>query len=250
MDEQQLTTLLRQVRDRELDIEAALSRLRLLPYQQLDEATLDTHRALRTAYPEVIFCQGKTVAQVRDIVSAMLEWEVNILGTRADESMFQAVAELTPRARYNPLARCLIVEAREPVIANPAHFIAVITAGTADLPVAEEAVETARLLGNRVEKIVDVGVAGIHRLFARLEQIRAARVLIVVAGMEGALPSVVGGLVDKPVIAVPTGVGYGANFGGISALLGMLTTCAAGVGVVNIDNGFGAAYLASLINRL
>lgn len=226
----------------------AFEALKDLPYKDLGYANIDHHRSIRTGYPEVIYCQGKTVEQVVGIVSHMQEKRVNILGTRASLEMYEAVLEKVPTAQYNPLARTITV-VNEP-LKESEHYIAIVCAGTSDLPVVEEAYETARLLGNRVEKVTDVGVAGIHRLFARMDLIRGARVVVVVAGMEGALASVVGGMVDKPVIAVPTSVGYGASFGGLSALLTMLNSCASGVSVVNIDNGFGAAYSASMINQL
>ncbi|MEZ5584838.1 MAG: nickel pincer cofactor biosynthesis protein LarB [Candidatus Competibacteraceae bacterium] len=248
MDEQALKQLLLRVRQGDLAVEQALVELKDLPFKELIDAKIDTHRELRTGCPEVIYCAGKTVQQVREIVKYMLSRNHNILATRATEAMHAAVAELYPAARYNPLGR--VISIQKNALPMTETYIAVVTAGTADLPVAEEAAETALLFGNRVERITDVGVAGIHRLFARLELIRGAKVIIVIAGMEGALASVVAGLVDKPVIAVPASVGYGANFGGLSALLSMLTSCAGGVGVVNIDNGFGAAVLANQINRL
>lgn len=247
MNEHTLKQLLAQVKQGAVSIESAVEQLRDLPFKDLGHAKIDNHRQLRSGYPEVIWCRGKTVAQVKDIVAFMLTQEHNILATRADEAMYRAVAELNPDFRYNPLARTFSLK-RTTKLASK-HAIAIVTAGTADIPVAEEAAETADLLGNQVEKFFDVGVAGVHRLLAQLERIRQARVIIVVAGMEGALASVVGGLVNKPIIAVPTSIGYGAHFGGLSALLGMLTTCANGVSVVNIDNGFGAAYMASLINQ-
>ncbi|MER2583262.1 MAG: nickel pincer cofactor biosynthesis protein LarB [Candidatus Competibacter sp.] len=247
MNEAALRLLLEQVRAGELAIEGAVSQLRELPFRDLGEAVLDSHRELRRGYPEVIYCAGKTVAQVRTIVAAMLEGGGDVLATRATAEMAAAVMELCPEARYNLLRRTLVIQRRIRPLTETS--IAIVTAGTSDLPVAEEAAETALLFGNRVERINDVGVAGLHRLVARLDAIRCARVVIVIAGMEGALASVVAGLVARPVIAVPTSVGYGAHFGGLSALLGMLTSCAGGVGVVNIDNGFGAAYLASLINQ-
>jgi NCAIR mutase (PurE)-related protein len=209
---------------------------------------LDHHRELRRAYPEVIYCAGKTIAQVHTIIAALLEGESDILATRATPEMAEAIVKHYPQTRHNPLARTLIIQRRKRMMTET--MIAIVTAGTSDQSVAEEAAETALLFGNRVERINDVGVAGLHRLLARLEVIRSARVIIVVAGMEGALTSVVAGLVARPIIAVPTSVGYGANFNGLSALLGMLTSCAGGVGVVNIDNGFGAACLASMINQL
>lgn len=247
MNEATLRALLEQVRSGDLAVEGAVERLRDLPFRDLGEAVLDNHRELRRGHPEVIYCAGKTVAQVRAIVAAMLEGQSNILATRATPDMAEAVTKLHPATRYNSLGRTVVIQRYAPPLTQTA--IAIVTAGTSDQPVAEEAVETALLFGNRIERINDVGVAGLHRLLARLEQIRRARVIIVVAGMEGALASVVAGLVARPVIAVPTSVGYGAHFGGLSALLGMLTSCAGGVGVVNIDNGFGAACLASMINQ-
>ncbi len=248
MNEKTLRTLLEQVQSGQLAVEGAIGQLRDWPFRDLGEAVLDTHRELRRGHPEVIYCAGKTVAQVRAIIAALLEGGSNILATRATPEMAEVVMALCPAARYNSLGRTLVIQRNEPLLTPTT--IAIVTAGTSDQPVAEEAAETALLFGNRVERINDVGVAGLHRLLARLEQIRQARAIIVVAGMEGALASVVAGLVARPVIAVPTSVGYGANFGGLSALLGMLTSCAGGVGVVNIDNGFGAACLASLINQL
>ena len=247
MNEASLRALLEQVRSGGLAVDRAVDQLRELPFRDLGETVLDSHRELRRGHPEVIYCAGKTVAQVRTIVTAMLEGGGDILATRATADMAAAVAELHPAARYNPVGQTIAIQRR----ARPSteSWIAIVTAGTSDQPVAEEAAETARLFGNRVERINDVGVAGLHRLLARLDVIRGARVVIVVAGMEGALASVVAGLVARPVIAVPTSVGYGANFNGLSALLGMLTSCAGGVGVVNIDNGFGAACLASMINQ-
>jgi len=245
--EETLRALLEQVRAGERTVEQAVDQLRDLPFRDLGEAVLDSHRELRRGHPEVIYCAGKTVAQIKTLVAAMLDGDGDILATRATEAMYRAVAEQHPAARYNRLGRVIVIQRRERPLTETT--IAIITAGTSDLPVAEEAAETALLFGNRVERMTDVGVAGLHRLLARLDVIRAARVCIVIAGMEGALASVVAGLVARPVIAVPTSVGYGANFGGLAALLGMLTSCAGGVGVVNIDNGFGAACLASLINQ-
>lgn len=247
MNEESLRALLERVRSGELAVDGAVSRLRDLPFRDLGDAVLDSHRELRRGHPEVIYCAGKTVAQVRTIVAAMLEGEGDVLATRATPEMAEAVANLNTDVRYSPLGRTIVIRRRVRIPTETS--IAIVTAGTSDLAVAEEAAETALLFGNRVERINDVGVAGLHRLLARLALIREARVVIVVAGMEGALASVVAGLVARPVIAVPTSVGYGASFNGLSALLGMLTSCAGGVGVVNIDNGFGAACLASLINQ-
>jgi pyridinium-3,5-biscarboxylic acid mononucleotide synthase len=248
MNHDDLSRLLAGVKNGSVDITDALEQLKNFTAKDLGFATIDNHRELRTGYPEVIFGQGKTPDQVAGIIRYMLTRDNNILATRVTPEMYDKVREICPEAIYNPVARTIAVRRKE--IAAPATFVAVITAGTSDLPVAEEAAVTAEVFGNRVERIVDVGVAGIHRLYNKLDLIRQARVNVVVAGMEGALPSIVGGLVDKPVIAVPTSVGYGANFGGLSALLGMLTSCASGISVVNIDNGFGAGFLASMINRL
>jgi len=211
-------------------------------------AKIDHHRALRTGMPEVIFAAGKTTAQVASIFAHMAQAGGNVLATRASREAFEAVLAVEPRAEYHELARAITLT--QAAVAPGKGTIAVVCAGTSDLPVAEEAVVTARILGNTVVLISDVGVAGIHRLLAQKGALQSARVLIVCAGMEGALPTVVGGLVNAPVLAVPTSVGYGASFGGIAALLGMLNTCSPNVSVVNIDNGFGAACMASLINRL
>lgn len=248
MNKDEIKVLLESVKDNKINIEEALEKLEDLPFKDLGFAKIDNHREIRVGYPEVIYCAGKTVEQVRDIVKFMLTKNNNILGTRATEEMYKAVKEISFDAEYNKLGKTITIKKKEQTITD--SYIAIVAAGTSDLPVVEEAYETAKLLGNRVEKVIDVGVAGIHRLFAKLDVIRGAKVVIVIAGMEGALASVVGGLVDKPVIAVPTSVGYGANFGGISALLSMLNSCASGVSVVNIDNGFGAAYTASMINKL
>jgi len=248
MNRNDLRELLRQVGSGALDPEAAEEQILELPYKDLGFAKIDTQRELRAGYPEVIYCQSKTVEQVTDIVRFMLTKDHNILATRASEEMYRAVRELCPEARYNTLGRVITIRRKDLELTD--SYIAVVCAGTSDLPVVEEAAETAELLGNRVVRVTDVGVAGIHRLFENLPVIRNARVVIVVAGMEGALASVIGGLIDKPLIAVPTSVGYGANFKGLSALLTMLNSCASGVTVVNIDNGFGAAYSASMINHL
>lgn len=248
MNKEELKHLLQLVHDQQVSVEKAQQALEDLPFTELGFATIDNHRELRVGYPEVIYCEGKTVEQVREIVAFMLDRDVTILATRANEAMYRAVAELTEEAAYNPLGRTITIRRKAAEQTN--SYIAIVAAGTSDLPVVEEAAETALALGNRVEKITDVGVAGIHRLFAKMEIIRGAKVIIVVAGMEGALASVIGGMVDKPVIAVPTSVGYGANFGGLAPLLAMLNSCASGVTVVNIDNGFGAAYSASIINKL
>lgn len=243
-----LRELLEDIRKGKMDVATGISRLQNLSYMDLGHAKLDTHRELRVGYPEVIFCAGKTKEQVKTIVQAMMQGEANILATRASEEMYAAVSEIGRDAVYHPLARAITITRKTDKPSE--HYIAIVTAGTSDLPVAEEAAVTAETFGNRVERIVDVGVAGVHRLFDKLDLIRGAKVIIVVAGMEGALPSVVGGLVDKPIIAVPTSIGYGASFHGVAALLSMLNSCAGGIAVVNIDNGFGAGYMASMINKL
>ena len=248
MNESQVIDLLRQVRAGRLTAEAATRQLRSLAIHDLRFARVDGHRALRKGFPEVIYCEGKTPDQVAKIARSILRHNENLLATRADAKAFRAVKRAFPRARYHQAARAITVTRK--ALPKRGGTIAVLCAGTTDIPVAEEAVVTAEIMGNRVKRFYDVGVAGLHRLLAVNDELLRATVLIVVAGMEGALPSVVGGLVDKPVIAVPTSVGYGASFGGIAALLAMLNSCASGVTVVNIDNGFGAGYAASLINQL
>lgn len=248
MNSKEVKLLLESVKNNSISIEEAANKLGDLPYKELGYAKIDNHRELRVGYPEVIYCAGKTVKQVRGIVEFMNTKDNNILGTRATKEMYEAVKEICGETEYNGLARTITIKKKD--IPLTETYIAVVTAGTSDLSVSEEAAITAELFGNRVERVTDVGVAGIHRLFSKLDIIRGAKVVIAVAGMEGALASVVGGLVDKPVIAVPTSVGYGANFGGLSALLSMLNSCASGTSVVNIDNGFGAGYLASMINKL
>ena len=249
MDIQALKELLTGVKSGALDIDDALERLKRFPYDDMGFAKVDSHRHIRCGFPEVIFCQGKTVEQVVQIASRILENSSNLLATRASQEIYEAVHKAEPTAQYNELARTITVTKTQ---CEPAGdgLILVITGGTADIPVAEEAFVTAEIMGNKVEKLYDVGVAGLHRLLGNKERLFEASVIVVVAGMEGALASVVGGLVDKPVIAVPTSIGYGASFHGLAALLAMLNSCASGVSVVNIDNGFGAGYSAALINRL
>jgi hypothetical protein len=248
MDRAQIESLLTEVREGRTAVGDALDKLRDLPFEDMGFAKLDHHRALRTGMPEVIFAEGKTTEQVAAIFARMAHAGGNVLATRASMEIYDAVYDVEPRAEFHETARAITLSQ---VPATPGKgTIAVVCAGTSDLPVAEEAVVTARLMGNTVELIADVGVAGIHRLLAQKNSLQSARVLIVCAGMEGALPTVVGGMVNAPVIAVPTSVGYGASFGGVAALLGMLNSCAPNVSVVNIDNGFGAASIASLINRL
>jgi NCAIR mutase (PurE)-related protein len=251
MNRETVQEILEKVKTGSLSIDEALGYLRSLPFEDLGFATIDHHRALRTGFPEVIFCQGKTREQVVSIAERIVSTGSDLLATRANREIYEAVRKKIPEARYNELARTIThIRKREPddTTSTPG-LVLIISAGTSDIPVAEEAAVTGEALGNRVERLFDVGVAGIHRLFAHRDRIEAADVIIVVAGMEGALASVVGGLVDKPVIAVPTSIGYGASFQGLTALLGMLNSCAAGVTVVNIDNGFGAGYAASLITR-
>ena len=248
MDTKDLRKLLENVKNGGTSVDSAISELKLLPFEDLGFAKIDHHRSLRSGYPEVIYCQGKTIEQIKSIVSHLMENDSNIMATRAGRDVYDGISELTDDAVYYETARIVVIKKRELIPTE--KIIAVVTAGTSDIPVAEEAAVTAETMGNTVNRIYDVGVAGIHRLLANTEALMQANVLVVVAGMEGALASVVGGLVDKPVIAVPTSVGYGANFGGLSALLTMLNSCASGIGVVNIDNGFGAGYLAGMINKL
>lgn len=249
MERERIRALLEAVGRGELPPDDALDALAALPFQDVVHARVDTHRALRQGHPEVIFAQGKTPAQIVEVIGGLRRAGQPALATRVAPEVAEAVRAVLPEADYDALGRLLWVGPAEvPLVGK--GTIAVVAAGTSDLPVAAEAAGTARRLGNKVELLADVGVAGLHRLLAASELLRAARVLVVVAGMEGALPSVVGGLVDKPVIAVPTSVGYGASFGGLAALLGMLNSCASNVTVVNVDNGFGAASVASLINRL
>ncbi|MBQ8662283.1 MAG: nickel pincer cofactor biosynthesis protein LarB [Eubacterium sp.] len=247
MDVAYLEELLGKVSRQETSTVEALEILKHLPYEDIGCANIDQHRNIRTGQAEVIFGQGKTPEQIAKIISCMKKGNERILVTRASNEAYEAVLEVAPEAVYDKLAR-LIMVGEKPVPVDTKGPIAVLTAGTADIPVAEEAALCAEYFGNRVDRIYDVGVAGIHRLFDRIDRIRQAEVIIVIAGMEGALASVVGGLVNVPVIAVPTSVGYGASFGGVAALLAMLNCCANGVGVVNIDNGYGAACLASKIH--
>jgi pyridinium-3,5-biscarboxylic acid mononucleotide synthase len=251
MNQQELLKILEAVVAGDVSPSQAIERLKHLPFEDLGFAKVDHHRALRQGYAEVIFGQGKTPAQVAEIVRAMLhrkDSRQNILVTRADKKIFAAVKRTSRRAKFYPASGVITVERSREITGK--GTIVVVSAGTSDIPVAEEALLTARMMGNTAGHLYDVGVAGIHRLLEHREKLTKARVIICVAGMEGALPSVVGGLVAVPVIAVPTSVGYGASFGGITALLGMLNSCASNVTVVNIDNGFGAACVASCINRL
>jgi len=248
MDQNQLRALLEEVRGGAVDIDAALERLRHMPFEDLGFAKVDHHRALRHGMPEVIFGQGKTPDQISSIAGALLAQSPNVLVTRIDPLVAGRLVQEHADAEYFPASRALRVWRDRSLLGK--GKVAVVCAGTSDLPVAEEAQVTAEVMGNEVDAIHDVGVAGIHRLLHHRERLAEARVIIVCAGMEGALPSVIGGLVMAPVIAVPTSVGYGASFYGLAALLGMLNSCASNVTVVNIDNGFGAGYAASLMNRL
>ena len=244
-----LRDLLQEVKNSSIDIEEALVKLKNLPYEDLGYANIDHHRELRNGYPEVIYCEGKTDEHILGIIQKMNEKGSNILGTRCRKETFNKVKEVYKNAEYEQLSKILKIQNHDIVNIGKGKIL-ILTGGTSDIPVADEAYYTAKFLGNNVEKIYDVGVAGIHRLLSRRHILEEARVIVAVAGMEGALPSVVGGLVDVPIIAVPTSVGYGANFGGLSALLTMLNSCASGISVVNIDNGFGAGYLAATINKL
>jgi len=248
MNIDRLKKLLEDVQGGRASVKDALEGLKSLPFEDLEFATIDTHRSLRQGFPEVIFGQGKTTAQIRDIAKSMLAKGENVLVTRLDGKKGKALVKAFPGADYSPVARTIFVKTH-PVKEIGRGTVLVICAGTSDIPVAEEAAVTAECMGNRVERLYDIGVSGLHRLLHRKKELWDANVLIVAAGMEGALPSVVAGLVARPVIAVPTSVGYGANLGGLTTLLAMLNSCASGISVVNIDNGFGAAYTASLINR-
>jgi hypothetical protein len=247
MNPDALRKLLADLRDGKVEVEAAVERIRRLPFEQLEFATIDHHRALRCGFPEVIFCQGKTPHQVAEITRRLLDSDAEVLASRADPEQYEHVLVVDPDAEYHEAGRIIVCNRKEKP--QPDGTICVVSGGTSDVPVAEEARVTAEVMGNRVGKLYDVGVAGIHRLLQQADHVFDANVLIVCAGMEGALASVVGGLTSRPVIAVPTSIGYGASFGGLAALLAMLNSCASGVCVVNIDNGFGAGYIASLINH-
>ncbi len=249
MTEKRLRELFEKVKSGDMDVESAVGRLKTLPYEDIGFAKVDNHRALRQGAAEVIYGEGKSPEQVVGIIDVMVRHGSNVLVTRTTAEVYRAVKKKHKGAAFNEQARIIQILGKRDVRTN-GGLVLVVSAGTSDIPVAEEAALTAEFLGNRTERLYDAGVAGVHRLLDNMDLIKSATVLVVVAGMEGALPSVVGGLVDKPVIAVPTSVGYGASFQGISALLGMLNSCASGVSVVNIDNGFGAGYIASLINSM
>ncbi|WP_455538787.1 nickel pincer cofactor biosynthesis protein LarB [Terrisporobacter sp.] len=244
-----LKKLLEDVKNNNLDVEDALEKLKDLPYEDLGYAHIDHHRSLRNGYPEVIYCKGKSDEHVLGIIDKMNKKNTNILGTRCRKETFEKIAKIYPNAEYEELSQVLKIK-NEEIKEEGKGKILIITGGTSDIPVADEAYYTAKFFGNKVERLYDVGVAGIHRLLNNRKVIEEARVIVAVAGMEGALPSVLGGLVRVPVIAVPTSIGYGANFDGLAPLLTMLNSCASGISVVNIDNGFGAGYLASIINKL
>jgi NCAIR mutase (PurE)-related protein len=247
MDTKYLKNLLAQVQNGHMDLDSAMKRLETLPFENLGYARIDNHRCVRTGVPEVIYCEGKTIEQTQGIVQRLSIHHCNILATRATPEMYEGIKTAVDDCVYHEMARIVVIKPREiEKIGN----IAVVTAGTSDIPVAEEAAITAETIGNNVNRIYDAGVAGLHRILSVREDLSKANVAVVVAGMEGALASVVGGLVSCPVIGVPTSIGYGASFGGISALLCMLNSCASGVSVVNIDNGFGAGFQAGIINKL
>jgi NCAIR mutase (PurE)-related protein len=248
MDVKRLEKLLGDIKAGKIEVGDALVTLRDLPFEDIGYATIDHHRALRKGFPEVILGEGKSSEQIITIIQRMTQQGDNVLVTRVGKRKGLAIQRALPDARYHPISRIITLMTHEVEVVGKG-LILVISAGTSDIPVAEEAALTAEMMGNQVERLYDVGISGIHRLLSKAELIQSANVIIVVAGMEGALPSVVGGLVDRPVIAVPTSIGYGASFGGVAALLAMLNSCASGVSVVNIDNGFGAGYVASLINR-
>jgi NCAIR mutase (PurE)-related protein len=249
MNIRKLEDFLKKVKSGQTTLDEAMAQLKSLPFEDLGYARIDHHRSLRKGFPEVIWGEGKSSGQILSIMKQLKGKGQNILITRLEEKKAKAIQKVFPRSKYYPKSKVLTY-LTHPVKSEGKGTILVITAGTTDIPVAEEAAITAQFMGSRVETLFDVGVAGIHRLLSERERLEAARVLVVVAGMEGALPSVVGGLVNRPVIAVPTSVGYGTSFGGITALLAMLNSCASGVAVVNIDNGFGAGYMANLINRI
>ena len=252
MDVDKLRSLLDHVRSGEIEIDQALDRLRNLPYDDLGFAQLDTHRALRTGHPEVVFCQSKTIEQVASIFEHLAQHHDRVLGTRASQEQAEAVQLTLPDAHYDPVSRLISFQtSRLEPLEKQANYILVACAGTADLPIAEEAAQTAEFFGSRVIRAYDIGIAGLHRLLSKLDLIQNAEVIISVAGMEGALTSVIGGLASCPVVGVPTNVGYGASFNGLAALLAMLNSCAPGVAVVNIDNGFGAGlYAHTILDRI
>jgi len=248
MNQEKIAKLLEQYKSGQIEKDDILEKLKYFPYDDIGFAKIDNQRQLRKGFPEVIFCQGKGIEQIEKICKRIKDTGGKIIATRANEEIYQKIKKIKPEVSYFKEAKIVAEDTEEKKNTN--KYILLVSGGTADIPVAEEAGVIAELMGNRVERLYDVGVAGIHRLFDHIEILIHANVLIVTAGMEGALPSVVGGLVDKPIIALPTSVGYGANFKGLSALLTMLNSCAPGLAVVNVDNGFGAGYMASLINKI
>ena len=247
-NEEKLREMLQALQDGKTDVDAIVENLRSLPYEDLGFARVDHHRALRQGFPEVIYGEGKSVSQITGIMKAILTQEANVLVTRVDAAKAEAVQKEIEESIYDDISRTLTVRQHE-VSRKGRGLVLVLAAGTSDIPVAEESAITAEMIGSKVERLFDVGVAGLHRLLDHFQQMREATVLVVVAGMEGALPSVVGGMVNKPIIAVPTSVGYGVSFKGLAALMAMLNSCAPGIAVVNIDNGFGAGYLAAIIDQ-
>lgn len=247
MDKDSIEKLLNEIKQGDLSVEEGLERLKAMPYEDLDFAKVDNHRAIRCGFSEVVYCPGKTPEQLREITRSLKKLGAPIVLTKADEDAYETVVTVAGNAVYHDVARLIVVPGKETV--SKTGLVVVITAGTTDIPIAEEAAVTAETMGANVERLFDVGVAGAHRLFAHHEVFAKANAIVAIAGMEGALPSLVGGIAACPVIAVPTSVGYGASFGGVTALLGMLNSCAPGVSVVNIDNGFGAGYIAATINR-
>ena len=248
MDKDRIQELLEGVREGRVEIADALQMLKKLPFEDLDFAKIDTPRHLRNGFSEVIYAKGKTVEQIKSIVGRAAGGSRCLLATKAGREVYEGIREVRPDAVYHEMAQIVVIG--EPPNPTSTKTVAVVCAGTSDLPIAEEAAVTAAAMGNEVVRIYDVGVAGLHRLFGSLDTLLDANVVVVVAGMDGALPSVIGGLVDKPIVAVPTSVGYGANFGGLAPLLTMLNSCSPGVSVVNIDNGFGAGFFASMVNKL
>lgn len=248
MYDETLKDILQKYKDGTIDMNDAVKRLNTLPYEDIGFAKIDYNREVRRGYPEVIYCEGKTPEQVRDIAFHMYKKGSNVMGTRASKVYFDAIKKVCPNAEFFDTARIIAIKNED--VSETNGIIGIVAAGTSDMPVAEEAAITAELMGNKVKRFYDVGVAGLHRLLDNINDIRLCRVIVCIAGMEGALPTVLGGLVKCPIIAVPTSIGYGANFHGLSALLAMLNSCTSGVTVVNIDNGFGAAYAASLINKI
>lgn len=246
MDKKKIIDLLKKIKTGKISVNDGFTKLRHLPYEDLGFAKVDHHRRLRIGFPEVVFCQGKRIEQIEAIFKSLARENKTVLLTRADQKIFKRIKRINPRARYNLLARTIFLEDKHP---RRKGLVAIVCAGTADIPAAEEAAVTAEVFGSQVQRLYDVGVAGIHRLLGNFEKVAASRCIVVLAGMDGVLPSVIGGLASCPVIAVPTSVGYGANFNGIAPLLTMLNSCSPNVSVVNINNGFGAGYIAAMINR-